>query len=155
MLFAAELLKPGTPAPTFGLLDQRSHRRTLEEDLLADSTIKGVVLLFFAWDRFPGDIRMLQDYADAYSKLQQAGINVAGISAINWETLHHLAQRLHLPYPLLFDPCARVSKKYQTMLIPKFVTGRAVYAIDTQCIIRHAQKEISPEDALAVVKDFL
>lgn len=130
------LLLPGQTAPSFQLLNQQSYSMPLAQLLGAN----GAVLVFFSTENWPGDLKLLNAYAQHYPTFQQAGISVAAISALNWETLYHLHARLQLPYPLLFDPCARVSKTYGSMLIPKFVTGRAVYGLDAagHIVYRHA-----------------
>jgi peroxiredoxin Q/BCP len=133
------LLKPGTPAPAFRLLDQ--HGRSIGLD---DFSGKQLVLLFFASDWLPGDLRLLKTYAEAYPHFQEAGIGVLGLSAINWESLHHLGHRLQIPFSLLFDVSCRASKPYQAMWLPKFITGRAVYVINSNGEISLAAQDVAP-----------
>lgn len=138
------LLPLGHPATDFRLLDQQGRSLGLKDGLREN----GLVLLFFSSFWLPGDLKLLKQYATAYPEFQQAGIGVMAISGINWETLHHLAKRLQSPFPLLFDPCCRQSKYYQTMLIPKFVTGRAVYGINPAGQIILAGKKPAPSEIL-------
>ena len=145
MVFNTSLLPIQAQAPEFSLLDQAGHSRRLL-DLQGK---QGTVLVFISSDWLQGDIRLLEAYRDAYDAFRQAGLGLAAISGINWEKLHYLAQRLNLPFPLLFDPCCRISKQYQAMLIPKFVNGRAIYGINPEGRIVFAQKQTTPMKALA------
>ena len=145
----ATLLPSGHYAPDFHLLDQHGQSHNLEKD----AGSQGTVLLFFSSFWLPGDLALLNVYAQAYTQLQEAGLSVMAISGINWETLYHLAKRIQCPYPILFDPCCKISKYYKTMLIPKFVTGRAVYGINPQKRIAFAQKQASPQQILQSLKD--
>ena len=134
-LFSSTLLPLGDKAPSFRLLDHRGHSVGPVEAMGE----RGLILLFFSSSWLPGDLALLKAYALAYSQLQAAGVNLLALSGINWETLHHL----------VFDPCCRFSKYYQSMLIPKFVTGRAIYGLNLEGRIILARKQASPEETLA------
>lgn len=138
------LLKPGTDAPDFRLLDQHSHSISRQEL----TGRRGLVLLFFTTGRFGPDERLLKTYRDAEERLQAAGLNVAALSAANWETLHHLTQRLNLAYPVLFDACARVAMRYGAVIIPRFVTGPAVALLDGEGRICLLEKGFVDPDAV-------
>jgi thioredoxin-dependent peroxiredoxin len=137
------LLDPGQAAPEFRLLDQRSHTVSLD-DTLGES--RALILLFFMSDFLPGDWQLLSAYAAVYPHLREANLNVAGISGINWETIYHLGRKLNVPFPLLFDPCCRISTRYQTMWLPKFINNRAMVVVSPQKeIILTSSKFISPD----------
>lgn len=144
MFIRSTLLAPGTPAPSFRLLDQEA----LCADLLTYRQYQGTVLVFFASDWLRTDLEHLKAFITAYPRFQAENLAVLGISGINWETIHHLAQRLDCPFPLLFDPCARISKHYRTMLIPKFISGRAVYGLDPGGTVLFAGNSLTPDDVL-------
>lgn len=146
MLFPP-LLPQEQPAPAFHLLDQQGQIVTLDQAKASAS--KGLILLFFASHFLPGDLNLLRAYAQAYPQLQTAEFEVLAISGLNWEKLYHLSQRLNLPYKVLFDPCCKISIKYKAMMIPKFVTGRAVYWIDPSGTIREASSSIRPQQILS------
>jgi peroxiredoxin len=146
MFLNQSLLPVGHPAPAFRLLDHRGFSVGPEDF----STRKGLVLVFFASNWLKEDLRMLQRYIDAHPRFEERDIQLLALSGINWETLHTLAQRLNPPFPLIFDPCCRYAKKYRTMLIPKFVTGRAVYALRPDCSVLFAGKGmVAPDEVLA------
>ncbi len=144
-LFSSPLLALGEQAPSFRLLNHNGHSVGPTEAMGEC----GLILLFFSSSWLPGDLALLKDYAQAYPQLQAAGVNLLALSSINWETLHHLANQMNSPFPLVFDPCCRFSKYYQTMLIPKFVTGRAIYGVNPEGRIILARKQASPEETLA------
>lgn len=142
------LLPVHTQAPDFHLLDQ-SGRIVHRDDLNIEPH---TVILFFASHLLPNDRALLKTYANTYAQLKANHIEVIAISALNWETLHHLAKKLSLPFRVLFDPCCRISKQYQCMLIPKFVTGRAVYVLNQKQSIIEAQKHLTPEQVITKIK---
>lgn len=143
------LLATGQAAPEFRLLDQRSHTLSLD-DTLAES--RALILLFFMSDFLPGDKQLLRDYAAGYPHLREANLNIAGISGINWETIYHLGRKLNVPFPLLFDPCCRISTKYQAMWLPKFINNRAIVVVSTQKdIILASSQFISPDTLITQI----
>lgn len=147
------LLKPGLRAPTFRLLDHHGFTVSLEQQ---QKNYHGVALLFFPSNFMQADMRLLSDYAKEYAQLQQARVEVMAISGLNWETLHYLAKKLALPYPVLFDPCCRISTFYRAMLIPRFLTGRAVYGVDirpTHPTIAFSAKYAEPSTFLNYFKN--
>lgn len=148
-LLPPKLLSVGQTVPDFALLDQQGRLVSLSDF----SDRRGVVLLFFASDWLQGDVALLQDFRDAHHAFAQAGLQVFALSSINWENLFHLAKRLELPFPLLFDQCCRQATFYKAAWISKFVSGRAVYALDSQRRILFAQAKASPEQALAAFSD--
>jgi peroxiredoxin len=145
MLFSP-LLSVGEAAPSFHLLDQNGLIVSLENGTLEHAQgPQGTVLLFFSSHFLPQDLQMLNRFAQAYPLFREQGLEVLAISGLNWETLHHLAGKLELPYRVLFDPCCRISSRYQVMMMPKFVTGRAVYGIDARGVIRYSDKKSNPQ----------
>lgn len=143
------LLPPDASAPDFRLLDMQGRSLGLAEL----SGPAGTALLFFASDWLKSDLRLLQAYAAVYSRFEQVGLAVAGVSSTNWEKLYLLSNRLQLPFPLLFDPCARVSKKYGALWIPKFITGQAIYALDPAGTVILARKHAKPDQLLAALPE--
>jgi peroxiredoxin len=129
-------VKIGSFAPNFSLIATNGQTQTLESTL----GFEGLILLFFSTCFLKTDREQLQRYGHTHNQATSSNLPVVGISGTNWETLHQLHHQLQLPFPLLFDPCCRVSKRYQAMWIPKFVTGRVIYTLNKQGIIlsRHS-----------------
>jgi peroxiredoxin Q/BCP len=144
------LLPAGQPAPDFRLLDQQGRSLGLSDGMGE----RGLVLLFYSSFWLPRDLNLLKSYGQAHAALEQAGLGLMAISGINWETQHHLAERIQSPFPMLFDPCCRISKYYGAMMIPKFVTGRAVYGLNPQGQVVFASKNASPQETLRAFSPF-
>ena len=139
------LLPLGAVAPEFRLLDHQG--RSIGMSRQAGET--GSVLLFFSSDWLKDDLQLLRQYSQAYPAFQQVGLEILALSGINWERLYHLAKRLEVPFPLVFDPCCRYSSRYQAMWVPKFINGRAVYGVNAQGKIVFARKQANPAEVLA------
>jgi thioredoxin-dependent peroxiredoxin len=145
--FQAEL-SPGSPAPPFRLLDHQGYSVALDES----AGKNGCVLLFFSGMN-GSDRPFLENYARAHPQFKEAGIAVFGLSAVDWEALRQKVLTWELPFPLLFDPCARISRKYGAISIPRFMSGRMVFGIDAQRIIRVTGKNCRPDDVLLALQD--
>lgn len=143
-LLQGSLLPIGGMVPDFRLLDHQAYSVGLSDF----SQQRGVVLLFFASDWLKADLESLQAYIDAYSQLSEAGLQVLALCSMNWENLFHLGKRLSVPFPILFDQCCRQSTFYKAAWIPKFVTGRAVYGLDSRGKIVFAQRQATPTEVL-------
>ncbi|MEM0951665.1 MAG: redoxin domain-containing protein [Cyanobacteria bacterium P01_H01_bin.74] len=124
-------ISPGLPGPDFSLLSTTGKTMTLASCLKEN----GAILAFFASHCFSADQKKLLQLKADYSRQLAGGVAIVGISALNWETLYELRQTLDLPYPLLFDSCCRVSKQYRAILIPKFVTGRKLIALNASGLV--------------------
>lgn len=138
------LLPIGGMVPDFRLLDHQAYNLGLSDF----SHKRGVILLFFASDTLKGDLALLQTYINEHSRLKEAGLQVLALSSINWENLFHLGKRLKVPFPILFDQCCRQSTFYKAAWVPKFVTGRAVYGLDSRGKIVFAQRQATPAEVL-------
>lgn len=144
-LLPQKLLPVGHSVPEWFLLDHGGRPVRLSDF----STRRGVVLVFFASDFLQGDLAVLQAYQAALPDFEQSDIQVLGISSLNWETLHALASRLGLSFPLLFDQCCRQSTFYQAAWVRKFITGRAVYGLSGDGRIVLARRQALPQCVLA------
>jgi len=142
------LLPLGHAAPDFRLLDQAGRSLSLRDDMGE----KGLILLFYSTFWLPGDVSLLKTFGQAHPELQKAGLGVYAISGLNWETQYDLAKKIQSPFPLLFDPCCRLSRDYRSMMIHKFVTGRAVYGVNPQGQVVFAHKKAAADDVSAAFK---
>ncbi len=140
------LLPVGGMVPDFRLLDHQGYNVGLSDF----ARKRGTVLLFFASEWLQGDLALLESYIAAYEQFRQADLQVVALSSINWEKLFYLGKRLNAPFPILFDQCCRQSTFYKAAWIPKFMGGRAIYALDTRRKIMFAQRQASPEMILRV-----
>ena len=140
-------LSTGQPVPDFRLLDIAGRSVALSQCLGE----RGCVLLFFSGLGL--DDVFLKAYAQAYAELQVKGIEVLAVSGRDWDVLRRLHGRLALPYRILFDPCVRVSKRYEAISLPRFLTGRRVFVLDAEGRLRASGPRLSPQQALAVLSE--
>lgn len=101
------LIDPGKKAPAFTLKDQngKAHR-------LADYAGKPVVLYFYPKDDTPGCTKESCDFRDVESQIVRAGGVILGVSLDGKESHQKFIKKFGLPFPLLSDEDAAVSKTY-------------------------------------------
>jgi peroxiredoxin len=120
------LLPVGMTAPGFSMLDTAGQTVVLAEVL----TRGPVLLLFYPSLRFAGATQNLEACARATESLVERGMQVYGVSPMDWETQFRLVQRLNLPFPLLYDPHARTAKRYHAVWLPGYLNRQTVYVIE-------------------------
>lgn len=125
-MFFSSLLKIGTPAPDFSLIDQHSKTIYLKEYIGQ----KKLVLIFYPADFTPVCTSQLCELKDNYERLNQDNIEVFGINPFNWETHKKFAEKHQFPFPILFDPRGKTARDYKVTIIPGYLHKRAVYGID-------------------------
>ena len=78
------------------------------------SQLKGktVVLYFYPKDETPGCTKEACDFRDRTAELERAGVVVLGVSNDGLESHQHFKEKQKLPFPLLADVDAKVSKLY-------------------------------------------
>jgi peroxiredoxin Q/BCP len=101
------LPKVGKPAPRFSLPSTTGQAISLEQ-------FKGrtVVLYFYPKDETPGCTKEACDFRDRTAELEKAGIVVLGVSNDDLKSHQHFKEKESLPFPLLSDVDAKVSKRY-------------------------------------------
>ncbi len=79
---------------------------------LRDLRGKVVVLYFYPRDNTPGCTTEACDFRDAYAHLNQSGAVVLGVSTDTLASHQKFRAKHQLPFPLLVDEDATVSKQY-------------------------------------------
>jgi peroxiredoxin Q/BCP len=107
---AGELPKIGAIAPDFSLPDQNGKVYTL-----ADFQGKWLVLYFYPKDDTPGCTEEACNFRDDLNQLTGLGAQVVGISVDNSLSHADFAKKYSLPFPLLADKDAEVTKRYAVL----------------------------------------
>ena len=103
----AKELTVGDPAPDLSLPDQHWQAGDLEK-----SPRKQVVLYFYPKDDTPGCTKESCEFRDVESQIMRAGGVILGVSLDDKESHQKFMKKFGLPFPLLSDEDAAVSKAY-------------------------------------------
>ena len=133
-------LAVGEPAPDFALPD--ANGRTIR---LSDYRGRRVVLAFYPLDWSPGCSRQLDLYQHELDEFRKRGAEVMGISVDSLYSHGAWATVRGLTFPLLadFNPKGDVARRYKVWREADGFSERALYIVDENGIIRHAQ--VSPK----------
>ncbi len=91
-------LEEGSPAPTFTLLDHQGNNVSL-----ADYRGRKVIVYFYPKADTPGCTTEACDFRDSLTQLNDAGIDVLGISPDGVPALAKFVEKYDLTFPLLSD----------------------------------------------------
>ena len=98
----------GKPAPDFTLPSTTGENISLRQF----KGKKTVILYFYPKDETPGCTREACDLRDHSAEIEGAGAVILGVSTDSLESHHHFRDKHKLPFPLLADVDAMVSKLY-------------------------------------------
>lgn len=147
----------GKPAPDFTLPSTTGETISLKQF----KGKKTVVLYFYPKDETPGCTKEACAFRDIYGDLDRQGVVLLGVSTDNMES--HLAFRDHhkLPFPLLADEDAAVSKLYgvykQKNLYGKKYMGieRTTFVIDKTGRIAQIWPKVKVDGHIQDVLEFV
>jgi peroxiredoxin len=128
----------GSKAPDFTLTNQDREAVTL-------SALRGkpVVLAFFPAAFSSVCTREMCTFKDSIARLGKADAQVFGVSVDTFFTLKAFQDSQHLSFPLLSDFNKQVIRDYgvfnEDMIGLKGIAKRAVFVIDKDGIVRHAE----------------
>lgn len=128
------MLAMGGRAPEFTLPDQDEQSVSLST-LLRDGPL---ILYFYPADFTPGCTREACAMRDLHAEIQQAGLDVAGVSAQTPASHRAFREKYHLPFTLLSDVDKFVIRMYDVLGPLGIGTRRATYLIDQARYIRGA-----------------
>lgn len=98
----------GKPAPDFSLPSIGGEPVSLRQF----KGKKTVVLYFYPKDETPGCTREACDFRDRSADFERLGVVVLGVSTDSLDSHRQFAEKHKLPFPLLSDEDASVSKMY-------------------------------------------
>jgi peroxiredoxin Q/BCP len=128
------MLAMGGRAPEFTLPDQDDQSVSLST-LLRDGPL---ILYFYPADFTPGCTREACAVRDLHIEIQQAGLDVAGVSPQTPASHRAFRQKYNLSYTLLSDVDKFVIRMYDVQGPLGIGTRRATYLIDQARYIRGA-----------------
>lgn len=136
------MLNIGDKAPEFKL---KSSYDT--EISLADfKGKKPVVLVFYPLDFSPVCSIQLPEYSSRKADFENLGAEVIGVNRDSVYTHKAWAKEFGIELPLLADMTGEVAKAYGVYLDERGISGRAVFIIDKEGILRHQHIEKTPGD---------
>jgi peroxiredoxin Q/BCP len=100
-------LRPGDPAPSFSAIITNGTE-IHSKDLLG----KPVVIYFYPRDDTPGCTKEACGFRDQYAELQKTGAVVLGVSADTVKSHAKFTDKFQLPFPLISDPDAVITKAF-------------------------------------------
>lgn len=139
---AAEEMQIGAPAPGFSLPDQTGQIQQL-------SHYRGrwVVLYFYPKDDTPGCTKEACRFRDDIAQLKALGAQVLGISLDSTDSHARFAEKHGLPFPLLSDADATVTKSYGAYraLGPLRFARRHTFIINPEGRIAKIYRSVNPD----------
>ncbi|MFF0453007.1 thioredoxin-dependent thiol peroxidase [Nocardia africana] len=136
-------LGPGDPAPDFTLPDADGKPVSL-----ADYRGRKVIVYFYPAASTPGCTKQACDFRDNLAELNEAGLDVLGISPDKPAKLAKFRDNEKLTFPLLSDPDREVLQEWgaygEKTMYGKRITGviRSTFLVDEQGIIQAAQYNV-------------
>lgn len=146
----------GKPAPEFAL-------KTTDGTTVSLKSLRGkkVVLYFYPKDESPGCTKEACSFRDNSSILKSRGVEVLGVSLDSIESHRRFADINHLPFPLLSDPDAVVSKSYGVYKLRNFGgkefmgIERSTFIIDEQGKLVKEFRGVNVDNHIAEILDSL
>ena len=125
----AKELNIGDKAPALSLPDQSGDRVSLK-----DFMGKQVVLYFYPKDDTPGCTTESCDFRDASAPIKKTGAVIFGVSLDDKESHQKFIKKFNLPFTLLSDEDAAVSKAYGCYK-EKNMYGRKYWGIERSTFV--------------------
>jgi thioredoxin-dependent peroxiredoxin len=147
----------GKPAPDFTLPSTSGENVTLRQF----KGKKTVVLYFYPKDETPGCTREACDFRDHSADFEQRGAVILGISTDPMESHLRFGEKHKLPFPLLSDEDASVSKMYgvfkQRNLYGKKYMGieRTTFVIDRTGRVAQIYPKVKVDGHIQNLLEFL
>ncbi|MDQ6735287.1 MAG: thioredoxin-dependent thiol peroxidase [Nitrospirota bacterium] len=154
----ADEVMVGTKAPDFSMPNQAEKSVSLK-------SLKGkqVVLYFYPKDDTPGCTKESCDLRDSYTKIAKTGAVILGVSLDGAESHRKFIEKYSLPFSLLSDEEATVSKTYGVYKLKNMYgkkywgIERSTFVIDQagliKAIFRKVKVDGHAEEILATLKD--
>ena len=141
------MIREGSQAPDFELASDSGERVRL-------SALRGrpVVLYFYPKDDTPGCTKQACGFRDEYSRFEERGAVVLGVSPDSEASHLRFKSKHNLPFTLLADPDHEVAEAYgawgEKSMYGKRYQGviRSAYLVDEDGTVAGAWPKVSPKD---------
>lgn len=139
------MIKEKTKAPEFSLIDETGKKVSL-----ADFLGKPVVLYFYPKDNTPGCTTEACGFRDSYSKYEELGAVILGVSPDPQKSHEKFAAKHQLPFTLLVDEDHKVAESYgvwgKKKMMGKEYFGiyRTTFLIDKEGIVASVFEGVKP-----------
>jgi peroxiredoxin len=137
----ADIVQPGTPAPSFTLKDELGESFTNE-------SIKGqtAVFVFFPNAFSPVCTDQFQVYEEVLEDFQAAGATLYGVSCDSMWSLKAFKDKLGVAIPFLsdFEPKGATSKAFGAYFEPGGFSDRAIVIVDPDGIVQFSHRASNP-----------
>ena len=146
-------LAPGDKAPAFSLSDADGNTVSL-----SDFAGRKVIVYFYPAASTPGCTKQACDFRDSLAELNEAGLDVVGISPDKPEKLAKFRDHEGLTFPLLSDPDKKVLTEWgafgEKTMYGKTVQGviRSTFVVDEQGKIEVAQYNVKATGHVAKLR---
>ena len=127
------MIEPGTPAPDFTLPNHKG-----EQVSLTDFRGRKVMLVFYPSDFSPVCSDQLSIYQEVLGQIEEAGVQLLGISVDSSWTHNAFRKRLGLDIPLLadFHPKGEMTRSYGAYIDDYGTANRSLVLIDEEGVVR-------------------
>jgi len=141
VLAETDSVRVGKPAPDFSLRDQTGEMHTL-----SDYKGQWVLLYFYPKDDTPGCTVEACTFRDRYEDFKKTSLKIFGISTDDVKSHKAFAEKYGLPFTILADPKAKVTKKYGVKNPILNMAKRHSFLIDPESKIQKIYKNVTPAD---------
>jgi thioredoxin-dependent peroxiredoxin len=141
------MLREGDAAPDFSVNDAQGNLVKL-----SDFRGQKVVLYFYPKDDTPGCTKEACSFRDAFSRYEENGIKLLGVSLDSEESHRKFASKYSLPFTLLSDPEHTLSDAYGVYGEKQFMgkkymgLSRITFLIDEQGKIKKIFNKVDVEN---------
>ena len=134
------MIDVGQPAPDFtlpGICDGERRDYTLSE-----YRGRKVVLAFYPGDDTPGCTRQMCSYRDDFSKFEESGAVLLGISPQDVDSHERWAAKRGFHFPLLADVDKEVIDRYDVRGGRLIAVKRSVFVVGPDGIVRYVDRKV-------------
>ena len=134
------MIDVGQPAPDFtlpGICDGERRDYTLSE-----YRGRKVVLAFYPGDDTPGCTRQMCSYRDDFSKFEESGAVLLGISPQDVDSHERWAAKRGFHFPLLADVEKQVIDRYDVRGGRLIAVKRSVFVVGPDGVVRYVDRKV-------------